>query len=98
MVSIKANIETTNSHSSINCLSSTPSSPWHLIISIIKLIAVYSAALDSNDENAAVNMKYILISLYPHLDISDRRSGSLCWGASVSHKKNMISRIYEITR
>ena len=98
MVSMKANIETTNSHSSINCLSSTPSSPWHFIISIMNEIAVYSAALEINDWNAELNIKISLINLCPHLDIFDKPSGNLCWQASVSHKNSKISRIYENTK
>ena len=68
------------------------------MISTIKEIAVYSAALDINDWNAELNIKYSLISLCPHLDIFDKPSGNLCWQASVSHKNSKISRIYENTK
>ena len=78
MVSTKVNIETTNRDSSKNLLSASPSLWKHFLISTMKEMAVYSAALDNNDWNAVPNMKYSLISLYPHLEFFDKPSGNLC--------------------
>ena len=65
------------------------------MISTIKEIAVYSAALEISDWNAELNIKYSLSSLCPHLDIFDKPSGSFCWQTSVSHKNRKISKMYE---
>ena len=78
IVSMNVNMDAANNRYNKDTSFWSFSSLEHLKISTINEIAVYSAAREINDWNAVPNMKYILISLYPHLENLDKPSGQRC--------------------